>query len=115
MYGRPDTDYLKYRWKPANCDVPRFNGLDFLGRMRGKTVMFVGDSLGLNQWESLICMVSAFVPRSQTKMIRGDPLSAFKFLGTGGSTKAISRGGTTWNQKGSCTKIWIGWVLLKRV
>ncbi|XP_019161574.1 PREDICTED: protein PMR5-like [Ipomoea nil] len=80
MYGRPDTDYLKYRWKPANCDVPRFNGLDFLERMRGKTVMFVGDSLGLNQWESLICMVSAFVPRSQTKMIRGDPLSAFKFL-----------------------------------
>lgn len=23
MYGRPDTDYLKYRWKPANCDIPR--------------------------------------------------------------------------------------------
>ncbi|KVI03679.1 PC-Esterase [Cynara cardunculus var. scolymus] len=55
MYGRPDSDYLKYRWKPANCELPRFNGLEFLTKMRGKKVMFVGDSLGRNQWESLIC------------------------------------------------------------
>ncbi|XP_028123491.1 protein PMR5 [Camellia sinensis] len=80
MYGRPDSDYLKYRWKPANCDLPRFNGLDFLLKMQGKTVMFVGDSLGKNQWESLICMISAAAPRSPTQLSRGDPLSTFKFL-----------------------------------
>ncbi|PON57549.1 Trichome birefringence-like 45/PMR [Parasponia andersonii] len=83
MYGRPDTDYLKYRWRPLNCELPRFNGLEFLLKMRGKTVMFVGDSLGRNQWESLICMVSAAAPGAQTQMSRGDPLSTFKFLDYG--------------------------------
>ncbi|XP_027111314.2 protein PMR5-like isoform X1 [Coffea arabica] len=78
-YGRPDSDYLKYRWKPANCDPPRFNGLEFLIKMKGKTVMFVGDSLGRNQWQSLICMISAGVPSSPTQYQRGDPLSTFKF------------------------------------
>ncbi|CAI9288111.1 unnamed protein product [Lactuca saligna] len=80
MYGRPDSDYLKYRWKPANCELPRFNGLEFLMNMKGKKVMFVGDSLGRNQWESLICMTWSAVPESATKMITGDPLSTFKFL-----------------------------------
>lgn len=83
MYGRPDSDYLKFRWKPLNCELPRFNGVAFLSKMRGKTVMFVGDSLGRNQWESLICMIFAAVPRSSTQIIRGDPLSTFKFLDYG--------------------------------
>ncbi|KAK9159104.1 hypothetical protein Scep_005678 [Stephania cephalantha] len=80
MFGRPDTDYQRYRWRPVNCELPRFDGLHFLLRMRGKTVMFVGDSLGRNQWESLICMISAASPQSPTQMIRGDPLSTFKFM-----------------------------------
>ncbi|KAL3719914.1 hypothetical protein ACJRO7_004837 [Eucalyptus globulus] len=82
-FGRPDSDYLKYRWKPLNCELPRFNGLDFLVRMRGKTVMFVGDSLGRNQWQSLVCMISAAAPKTPVQRISGDPLSTFKFLDYG--------------------------------
>ncbi|GAV66596.1 PC-Esterase domain-containing protein/PMR5N domain-containing protein [Cephalotus follicularis] len=83
MYGRPDSDYLKYRWRPLNCELPRFDGVEFLLNMRGKTVMFVGDSLGRNQWESLICMISSMAPQTRTEMIRGDPLSTFKFVDYG--------------------------------
>ncbi|WJX60394.1 Protein pmr5 [Trifolium repens] len=83
MYGRPDSDYLRYRWKPLNCELPRFNGVEFLLKMKGKTVMFVGDSLGRNQWQSLICMLSAAVPHAQTQLVSGDPLSIFTFLDYG--------------------------------
>ncbi|KAM1341543.1 hypothetical protein PS1_005900 [Malus domestica] len=83
MYGRPDSDYLKYRWRPLNCELPRFNGAEFLLKMKGKTVMFVGDSLGRNQWESLVCLIYSANPQTQTQMVKGDPLSTFSFLDYG--------------------------------
>ncbi|XP_054796652.1 protein PMR5-like [Prosopis cineraria] len=83
LYGRPDSDYLKYRWRPLNCELPRFNGVDFLLNMKGKTVMFVGDSLGRNQWQSLICMIYASASGTQTQLVRGEPLSTFRFLDYG--------------------------------
>ncbi|KAL3821386.1 hypothetical protein ACJIZ3_007291 [Penstemon smallii] len=54
--GRPDHDYEKYRWQPNNCNLPRWDVREFGERMRGKRMMFVGDSLSLNQWQSLACM-----------------------------------------------------------
>ncbi|XP_057976152.1 protein trichome birefringence-like 41 [Malania oleifera] len=61
-YGRPDHDYLHYRWQPLRCDLPRFDGIEFLERNRGKQLMFVGDSVSMNQWQSLLCMLHAAVP-----------------------------------------------------
>ncbi|KAF5175985.1 trichome birefringence [Thalictrum thalictroides] len=77
--GRPDTLYLKYRWKPYACNIPRFNGLVFLERWRGKKIMFVGDSLSLNQWESLTCMIHASVPKTRTTLVRTEALSSVTF------------------------------------
>lgn len=55
--GRKDNGYTKWRWKPQNCDIPRFSAGAILEKLRGKRVVFVGDSLGRTQWESLICLL----------------------------------------------------------
>ncbi|KAI9083625.1 hypothetical protein K1719_034567 [Acacia pycnantha] len=62
--GRPDHDFLSYRWKPSACDLPRFNGKIFLERNRGKKIMFVGDSISNNMWQSLSCMLHTSVPNT---------------------------------------------------
>ncbi|KAK6114996.1 hypothetical protein DH2020_007265 [Rehmannia glutinosa] len=59
--GRRDIGYLKWRWKPKNCEIPRFNSRSVLELLRGKRVVFVGDSLSRTQWESMICMLMSGV------------------------------------------------------
>ncbi|XP_043725441.1 protein trichome birefringence-like 2 isoform X2 [Telopea speciosissima] len=54
---RPDDGFLRWRWKPNGCDIPRLNSTDFLERLRGKRLVFVGDSLSRNMWESLVCIL----------------------------------------------------------
>ncbi|KAL8506315.1 hypothetical protein ACS0TY_017253 [Phlomoides rotata] len=59
--GRPDLQYQKYRWQPNSCSL-RWDGVNFVKRLRGKRIMFVGDSLSMNQWQSLACMVHSANP-----------------------------------------------------
>ncbi|KAL2335316.1 hypothetical protein Fmac_016529 [Flemingia macrophylla] len=57
-FGRTDTDFLKWRWKPYGCELPIFNPFEFLEIMRGKSMAFVGDSIGRNHMQSMICLLS---------------------------------------------------------
>ncbi|KAA8530532.1 hypothetical protein F0562_005241 [Nyssa sinensis] len=60
-FGRPDTDFLKWRWKPNQCELPLFDAVQFLELVRGKSMAFVGDSVGRNQVQSLLCLLASVV------------------------------------------------------
>ncbi|KAH7850758.1 hypothetical protein Vadar_002567 [Vaccinium darrowii] len=62
-HGRPDLGYLYWRWKPNQCNIPRFEPKVFLHMLRNKHLAFVGDSLARNQVESLLCMLATVSTR----------------------------------------------------
>ncbi|KAL7151074.1 hypothetical protein ABFS83_04G007000 [Erythranthe nasuta] len=55
--GRLNNDYMKWRWLPQDCEIPRFNATKMLELIRGKRLVFVGDSINRNQWESMLCLL----------------------------------------------------------
>jgi hypothetical protein len=57
-YGRPDLGFLKWRWRPSGCELPRFDPVQFLQFARHKSLAFVGDSLARNHMQSLLCLLS---------------------------------------------------------
>ncbi|XP_057545794.1 protein trichome birefringence-like 4 [Amaranthus tricolor] len=58
--GRFDRTYLKYRWQPYGCNIPKFDAMKMMEMLRGKRLVFVGDSLNRNMCQSLICSLKMF-------------------------------------------------------
>ncbi|KAK3446146.1 hypothetical protein EUGRSUZ_A01902 [Eucalyptus grandis] len=82
-YGRPDREYLKYRWQPSSCNLPRFNAVNLLNGWRGKKILFVGDSLSVNIWESLSCLIHAQLPNAKTSSTTRGNLSTITYVDYG--------------------------------
>ncbi|KAH6808845.1 TRICHOME BIREFRINGENCE-LIKE 11 [Perilla frutescens var. frutescens] len=77
--GRPDLFYTKWRWQPKDCNLPRFDPKMMLEKLRNKRVVFAGDSIGRNQWESLLCMLSSAVAdKSTVYEVNGNPITKHK-------------------------------------
>ncbi|CAH1446716.1 unnamed protein product [Lactuca virosa] len=84
--GRPDKGFQMLKWKPKACTLPRLDGSRMLQLLRGKRLVFVGDSLNRNMWESLICILRNSI-KDQTKVyeasgrhhFRSEPSYSFVF------------------------------------
>ncbi|KAI0515547.1 hypothetical protein KFK09_008212 [Dendrobium nobile] len=77
--GRKDINYLQWRWKPQRCNLPRFNATMMLEKSKNKRILFVGDSIGRNQWESLLCMLwIGIANQSRVYEKYGSPISKHK-------------------------------------
>ncbi|KAJ6829474.1 protein trichome birefringence-like 26 [Iris pallida] len=56
--GRPNTEYLYWRWKPYHCDLPPLDPEKFMNTMQDKSWALIGDSILRNQMMSMICLLS---------------------------------------------------------
>uniref|UniRef100_A0A0E0MZ86 Uncharacterized protein n=1 Tax=Oryza rufipogon TaxID=4529 RepID=A0A0E0MZ86_ORYRU len=74
--GRPDAEYEQWRWEPRGCGGGGGGGSReaalalALEQCRNRRVVFVGDSLNRNMWESLACLLYTAVPdRSRSRVL----------------------------------------------
>ncbi|XP_038905247.1 protein trichome birefringence [Benincasa hispida] len=77
LNGRPDKNYQKFRWKPKRCHLPRLDGGRMLDLLKGKRLVFVGDSLNRNMWESLVCILRNSV-KDQSKVFEAHGRQVFR-------------------------------------
>ncbi|KAM7472576.1 hypothetical protein LguiA_010759 [Lonicera macranthoides] len=56
-----------------------FDGEDFLLKNKGKKIMFIGDSVSLNQWQSLLCLLHAALPQAQVTQYTNAPATTVTY------------------------------------
>ncbi|XP_024967347.1 protein trichome birefringence-like 35 [Cynara cardunculus var. scolymus] len=77
-HGRPDLGYQYWRWQPHGCNLKRWNATEIWDKLRGKRLMFVGDSLNRGQWISMLCLLQSVIPAEKKSITPNAPLTIFR-------------------------------------
>ncbi|XP_028081522.1 protein trichome birefringence-like [Camellia sinensis] len=81
LNGRPDNKFENFRWQPNGCNIPRLNGRELLELLRGKRLVYVGDSLNRNMWESMVCILRNSV-EDKSKVFEASGKNDFRSAGS---------------------------------
>ncbi|KAE8661684.1 Protein ESKIMO 1 [Hibiscus syriacus] len=76
--GRKDSLYQNWRWQPRECNLPKYKPRLLVEKLRNKRLMFVGDSLNRNQWESMVCLVQSVAPPGRKTWKKSGSLAVFR-------------------------------------
>ncbi|KAA3463742.1 protein trichome birefringence-like 35 [Gossypium australe] len=77
-HGRSDLQYQHWRWQPHNCNLKRWVATEMWEKLRGKRLMFVGDSLNRGQWISMVCLLQSVIPANKRSMTPNAQLTIFR-------------------------------------
>ncbi|XP_026460940.1 protein trichome birefringence-like 33 isoform X1 [Papaver somniferum] len=77
-HGRPDNSYQFWKWQPHGCSLPSFSASIMLEKLRGKRMLFIGDSLNRGQFFSFVCLLQRLIPERSKSMTTYESFTVFR-------------------------------------